>query len=121
MNAEREQRVTVEKADFADLPPGAGQQHEDPHGLLVAEPALGRQRAEHPGPGHDLSERVIVNDVTLAAAPALAGFLAAAEEHRMVRAQTHPAGFSQRDGGGVAVVVHERVELLDAGHQRGDA
>ena len=42
--AEREQRVAVEQADLADPPPGAGQQHEDAHGLLVTEPALGGRR-----------------------------------------------------------------------------
>jgi hypothetical protein len=39
----------------------------------------------------------------------------------MLRVQPQPARLGQRRGGGVAVVVHERVELLDAGHQRGDA
>ena len=48
-----------------------------------------------------------------------AWFLAAAEEHGVLRAQPQPARFGQRHGRGLAVVVHERVELLDAGEQRG--
>ena len=43
--ADREQRVAVEQADLADPPPGAGQQHQDAHRLLVAQPALGSRRA----------------------------------------------------------------------------
>ena len=37
----------------------------------------------------------------------------------VLRAQLQPPWFCQRHGCGVAVVVHERVELLDAGEQRG--
>jgi hypothetical protein len=55
------------------------------------------------------------------AATALAGFFATAEEDGMLPVQPQPAWLGQRRGSGLAMVVHERVELLDAGYQRSDA
>ena len=65
---QRQQRIVVEHADLADPSSGACQQHQDAHRLLVTEPAVGGRCAEQPGAGHDLGERVCVDDVTLMAA-----------------------------------------------------
>jgi hypothetical protein len=62
--------------------------------LLVTEPALSGRSTQQPSPGHNLSERISVDDVTLVAAvPRRGWFFASPKEHRMVEAQAQPARF----------------------------
>jgi hypothetical protein len=52
--------VEVQQQQLACSSAGAGEQHNDPHRLLVADPALLGWDAEQVGVAHDLRHRVVV-------------------------------------------------------------
>ncbi len=118
---ERQQAVEVQQPQLRDAAAGPDQQHEQAHRLLIAEAALGDRRAEQAGVRHDLPHGHVVEVAAVGGrAAALARLLAAAPQPRVLVGEPCPAWLAQALGGFVAVVGHERVELLDVAEHRGD-
>src|SRR5262249_40373215 len=87
---EGQQGGTVEHEDFAEPTPGAGQQHQDPHRLLIIHAAVGDRIPEQADPGHDLAECVIVDDVAVLRPGRWPGDLPAPEESGVLGPEREP-------------------------------
>lgn len=110
---DRQQAVEVQQQQLACPSAGAGEQHEDPHRLLIAEPALLGWGAEQAGVAHDLRHRVIVEVNVLVRQTWRKRLLARAPQPGMLVSECLPAWFAQRACCRFLVIGHERVEPLD--------